>query len=149
MEREPAVAGRFYPSDPGELALEVASFLAVRPGERDAPGPYPALGVLSPHAGYVYSGAVAGATFARVEIPERVVILCPNHTGAGLRVAVWVGDSTLRQQGLRGLVQRAFPVPFLTRFPVDARREFCSLASRCLLIQLITCRIVRSAVVLS
>jgi hypothetical protein len=92
MEREPAVAGRFYPSDPEELAEEVASLLAGRAdGRPTAAPPIPAFGVLSPHAGYVYSGAVAGATWARVDVPDRVVILCPNHTGVGQRVAAWPG----------------------------------------------------------
>ena len=94
MEREPAVAGRFYPSGAGELAGEVASLLAVPPGGRaGVVPPRHAFGVLSPHAGYVYSGAVAGATFARVAVPRRVLILCPNHTGRGQRVAAWPGGA--------------------------------------------------------
>ena len=92
-EREPAVAGRFYPSGPGELAGEVASLLAGPSGEGSAVVPRVALGVLSPHAGYVYSGAVAGATFARVAVPRRVIVLCPNHTGRGQRVAAWPGGA--------------------------------------------------------
>jgi hypothetical protein len=95
MEREPAVAGRFYPADPEELSGEVAALLEGRPARRHAASApsVPALGILSPHAGYVYSGAVAGATWARAEIPDRVVLLCPNHTGAGERIAAWpAGD---------------------------------------------------------
>jgi AmmeMemoRadiSam system protein B len=100
MEREPAVAGRFYPSDPGELAGEVASFLAGPPrGRASAVPPRHAFGVLSPHAGYVYSGAVAGATFARVAVPRRVVVLCPNHTGIGQRVSVWPGGTWVTPLG--------------------------------------------------
>ncbi len=83
MDREPAVAGRFYPGDPAHLAREVAALIGpAAPAAR-------ALGVLAPHAGYVYSGAVAGETYARVEVPERAVVLCPNHTGRGARVALW------------------------------------------------------------
>jgi AmmeMemoRadiSam system protein B len=94
MEREPAVAGRFYPSDPADLAREVRAFLAPTSGAgRSAAPARKALGVVAPHAGYPYSGAVAGATFARVEVPDRVVVLCPNHTGAGERVAAWPGGS--------------------------------------------------------
>jgi len=95
MEREPAVAGRFYPSDPRELAGEVASLLAGRPAGAEARAVVPrhAFGVLSPHAGYVYSGAVAGATFARVAVPRKVIVLCPNHTGRGQRVAAWPGGA--------------------------------------------------------
>jgi AmmeMemoRadiSam system protein B len=82
MDREPAVAGRFYPRDPARLAADVAALL---PAAEAAP----ALGALLPHAGYVYSGAVAGATYARIAVPQRAVVLCPNHTGRGARVALW------------------------------------------------------------
>jgi hypothetical protein len=90
MEREPAVAGRFYTRRPRELSAEVEALLA-RSGP--AAAPRPALGILSPHAGYVFSGAVAGATWARVEVPDRVVLLCPNHTGRGARVSLWPGGA--------------------------------------------------------
>ena len=85
MDREPAVAGSFYPADPARLAREVAALVGPAP----AAAPRPALGVLAPHAGYVYSGAVAGAMYARVTVPERALVLCPNHTGRGARVALW------------------------------------------------------------
>jgi AmmeMemoRadiSam system protein B len=84
MDREPAVAGSFYPADRARLAREVERMLAVAPG-----APQAAVGLLAPHAGYVYSGAVAGATYARVEIPERAIVLCPNHTGLGALAALW------------------------------------------------------------
>lgn len=44
--------------------------------------------VLAPHAGYVYSGAVAGAVYASVKLPRRFVILCPNHTGLGAPISI-------------------------------------------------------------
>lgn len=75
--RHPAVAGRFYPRDPKILAVNVRSFLSPRRPTT------PALGCVVPHAGYVYSGQVAGAVFARIEVPERCIVLCPNHTGMG------------------------------------------------------------------
>ncbi len=81
--RAPAVAGRFYPADATQLRGDVARYL----GEPE-PEPVAALGAVVPHAGYVYSGKVAGATFRRLRIPERVIVLCPNHTGRGPRVSV-------------------------------------------------------------
>lgn len=78
MIREPAVAGAFYPSSAAALASEVDTFLSAGEGP-----PSPALGLLVPHAGYVYSGAVAGAAYARVALPERVIVMGPNHTGLG------------------------------------------------------------------
>jgi len=100
MDRQPAVAGRFYPGSPSALAEEVATLLGERPGGRPTPEPpVPALGVLAPHAGYMYSGRVAGATYARVDVPERVIVLGPNHTGMGERVALWPGGGFLTPIG--------------------------------------------------
>jgi AmmeMemoRadiSam system protein B len=79
MIREPAVAGRFYSGNPQQLRQEVVEFLR----ERTTTEPQEVLGVVSPHAGYMYSGHVAGAVFSRVKIPDHLVVLCPNHTGMG------------------------------------------------------------------
>ncbi|MGA2695091.1 MAG: AmmeMemoRadiSam system protein B [Terriglobales bacterium] len=80
--RHPAVAGRFYPSEPGELLESLDSFL--HPHEPSIR----AIGCVVPHAGYVYSGAVAGAVFRRIEVPQRSIILCPNHTGRGTSLSI-------------------------------------------------------------
>lgn len=87
MDREPAVAGRFYTDRPAALARQVDGFLAAG-GEKVA-----ARGIVAPHAGYVYSGAIAGAVYARVVVPARVVVLGPNHTGMGVAVALWPGGA--------------------------------------------------------
>ena len=84
--RQPAVAGRFYPVDPYDLRSEVRGYLSQSDGGTQAP--VRALGCIAPHAGYVYSGHVAGAVFARVEIPRRCIVLCPNHTGIGRALAI-------------------------------------------------------------
>lgn len=86
--REPAVAGFFYPGDPGELRAEVEECLAWRPEGATEGAEAPAAAVIVPHAGYVYSGRVAGATFAAARLPATLVILCPNHTGVGESIAV-------------------------------------------------------------
>ncbi len=83
MDRQPAVAGRFYEGEPRALAREVGAFLTA-PAERIA-----ALGVVAPHAGYVYSGAIAGAVYGRVAVPAQVIVLGPNHTGLGRPAALW------------------------------------------------------------
>ncbi|MEJ2068733.1 MAG: AmmeMemoRadiSam system protein B, partial [Deltaproteobacteria bacterium] len=87
MARRPAVAGHFYPSNPKVLQREVVSYLD------EGVKKVRALGVVSPHAGYVYSGRVAGEVFSRVEIPDRVIILGPNHRGAGSDAAVMAKGS--------------------------------------------------------
>jgi len=89
--RHPAVAGRFYPRDPQELRAETNSYLSqVHSAEGDAASPPPAdaIGCIAPHAGYMYSGHVAGAVFARINIPRRCIVMCPNHTGIGRPLAI-------------------------------------------------------------
>jgi AmmeMemoRadiSam system protein B len=75
--RHPAVAGQFYPRNAASLLAEIRSHLT------PATEPIPALGCVVPHAGYMYSGHVAGAVYARLQIPARCILLCPNHTGTG------------------------------------------------------------------
>jgi MEMO1 family protein len=80
--RQPAVAGRFYPRDPKALLAEVQSYLSPRQS------PVAAIGCIVPHAGYMYSGHVAGAVFAKLQIPSRCILMCPNHTGMGHPLAI-------------------------------------------------------------
>lgn len=84
--RHPAVAGRFYPAKPEVLREEVASYLSREGGSSEQR--IPALGCLAPHAGYMYSGHVAGAVFAEIKIPEVCVAIGPNHTGVGRPLAI-------------------------------------------------------------
>ncbi len=81
--RTPAVAGKFYPRRPEELRRAVQEYTSAR-----GTGCIAALGCIAPHAGYIYSGHVAAAVYSRLEIPNRVIILCPNHTGMGHPLAV-------------------------------------------------------------
>jgi AmmeMemoRadiSam system protein B len=82
MLRKAAVAGTFYAGTRERLRQQVADLLP--------PGvvPEPALGVIVPHAGYRYSGRVAGEVYAQVVIPPTGVILGPNHTGRGAGAAI-------------------------------------------------------------
>jgi AmmeMemoRadiSam system protein B len=85
--RVPAVAGSFYDARPDRLERDVRSCL---PPETK---PEPAFGAIVPHAGYLYSGPVAGAVYARLRIPATCVILCPNHTGRGAPAALDPSDA--------------------------------------------------------
>jgi AmmeMemoRadiSam system protein B len=91
--RRSVVAGSFYPAFPATLREAVAS---MTPTPRD---PVRALALLVPHAGYVYSGRVAGETFASVEVPRLVCLLATNHTGAGPDFSVWPGGRWLNPAG--------------------------------------------------
>jgi AmmeMemoRadiSam system protein B len=85
--RTPAVAGRFYPDRAEELLRDIRHYTS--PGKRQADaGRIAAIGCVAPHAGYIYSGSIAGAVYSRLRIPQRCVILCPNHTGKGRPLAV-------------------------------------------------------------
>jgi AmmeMemoRadiSam system protein B len=84
--RHPAVAGKFYPGDPDDLRMEVREYLSQDSTANQTP--VRALGCIAPHAGYMYSGHVAGAVFARLEVPKRCIVLCPNHTGVGRALAI-------------------------------------------------------------
>jgi AmmeMemoRadiSam system protein B len=78
MIREPAVAGTFYAASASALHKTVGSLLE-GPADR-----MKALAVIAPHAGYMYSGAVAGSVFSAVQLPRRFILLGPNHTGRGV-----------------------------------------------------------------
>src|SRR5271165_1777073 len=82
--RHPAVAGRFYPRDEDTLREEVRTYLSPTPDQKLVR----ALGCIVPHAGYMYSGHVAGAVFAALEIPHLCLVVCPNHTGVGRPLAI-------------------------------------------------------------
>ena len=82
MIRQPAVAGQFYPASAARLREDITRYVAT-----DA-ATAPVLGIVAPHAGYMYSGAVAGAVYGAIDIPRLVIILCPNHHGIGAAAAL-------------------------------------------------------------
>lgn len=86
--RRPAVAGRFYPERVETLSRELDDFLAVGPEmPAEAEGSKP-LGCLVPHAGYMYSGHVAGAVYRWLPPLPSYIILGPNHFGRGAPLAM-------------------------------------------------------------
>lgn len=89
--REPAVAGSFYPAAPKAVETELARLLPEMPAAA-------ARAVVVPHAGWMYSGAVAGETYAQVVVPRLAVLLGPNHTGLGVPGAV-VSEGAWRYPG--------------------------------------------------
>ena len=82
--RKPAVAGYFYPGEEDQLRRELDRCLVHKTSAKKK-----AIGVVSPHAGYKYSGAVAGEVFGQIQIPARVIVLSPNHTGEGAACSLW------------------------------------------------------------
>jgi len=82
MIRKAAVAGDFYEGSKEHLQFQVDDLI-----EKEAVKER-VIGVVAPHAGYMYSGKVAGALYSRIEFPESFVILGPNHTGLGAGAAI-------------------------------------------------------------
>jgi len=116
--RMPAVAGRFYPRLADDLRRDVRRYMQT---DTAANGqdcrPLAAIGCVAPHAGYMYSGHVAGAVYSRLDIPKHCVILCPNHTGMGDPLATMTRSPWLTPFGqaaadtqLGAALLEAFPV---------------------------------------
>lgn len=126
--RPPAVAGSFYPRDPTELKAMVEGFLrgALANGDRPAPK-----AVIAPHAGYVYSGPIAGSAFrvlaSAVGTVERVVLMGPAHfvpiRGLALpghqRLATPLGELAVQPEG----AQASLRLPQVRVIPEAHSRE--------------------------
>jgi MEMO1 family protein len=82
--RPPAVAGLFYPDGGEEMDDELRRLVVRTVQEREARA------LVVPHAGWQYSGRVAGEVYGRVSIPRVAVVLGPNHTGRGPAGAIMV-----------------------------------------------------------
>ncbi len=124
MSRPPAVAGSFYPADLRELARQIDEFTS---GGAAAPK-IAARACVVPHAGYMYSGHVAGAVYASIEIPARCILLGPRHYPRGEPMAILtqgsfatpLGDAQIDAAMAREL---AYECPRLREDPVAHERE--------------------------
>jgi len=76
------VAGQFYQVTSAKLNHEVQQYVAWNQSRESA------LGILSPHAGLIYSGSVAGSVYSQIAFPETFILIGPNHTGLGARMAL-------------------------------------------------------------
>ena len=82
MKRKAAVAGSFYPGSEIPLRAMIRECLFETRKDR-------VIAALCPHAGYVYSGPVAGAVYSRIEVPGTVVLLGPPHRYPVMNAAVF------------------------------------------------------------
>ncbi|MBD3425992.1 MAG: AmmeMemoRadiSam system protein B [Candidatus Omnitrophica bacterium] len=82
MVRQPAVAGQFYPGNRQALVEQMQKLISGSVNKKDV------VGAMVPHAGYMYSGRVAGEVYSRLTSSETYVVISPNHTGYGSRFAV-------------------------------------------------------------
>jgi len=83
MQRQAVVAGQFYPGNPLQLKADLGRMIC------SSESKIKALGVISPHAGYMYSGDIAGKLFGSIRVPASVLIIGPNHQGLGAGAALY------------------------------------------------------------
>ncbi len=95
MIRQPVVAGQFYPGSAQDLQKEVGTYLSGAPASRQER----TLLAMAPHAGYVYSGEVAGMTLGQANLAGSLLLLGPNHTGMGRPLSVWTRGQWLTPLG--------------------------------------------------
>lgn len=138
--RQPAVAGMFYPADARELRREVLSF--IQAGDHpDAKAPK---AIVAPHAGYIYSGPIAGSAYARLaphaDAISRVILLGPSHRVPFAGLAYSSAEAFLTPLGpvpvdqsafeaVRGLpAVRAFEAPFEGEHCLEVQLPFLQMA---------------------
>ncbi len=83
MIRKPAAIGYFYPEGLSNIKSLLASFNIAPPKEK-----IDAFGIISPHAGYVYSGKTAYSGYSEINIKNNIIIIGPNHTGLGVGYSI-------------------------------------------------------------
>lgn len=129
MLRSAAVAGQFYPGRKDALEATVRSLLPSVAEQVSA------IALVVPHAGYVYSGGVAGETYAGIAIPDEVVILGPNHHGRGHLAAVYAHGSWETPLG-RTPIAEELAARILKSCPLTAEDELAHLREHSLEVQL-------------
>ena len=129
MLRSPAVAGLFYSSSAEALADEVARCMD------DSVHPQPAIAAVSPHAGLMYSGLVAGSVYSRLALPETVILIGPNHTGLGPAVSVYP-DGAWQMPGGAVSIDRDLARQILARCPQAEADTSAHQQEHCLEVQL-------------
>lgn len=82
MIRNPVVAGQFYPASASQLEAMIESFIDEQVTREET------IGLILPHAGYIYSGSVAGAVISKIKFKDTFVIMGPNHTGRGKPLSI-------------------------------------------------------------
>ena len=139
MIRSPVVAGQFYPGSSDGLRRMIESMVDDRAEIVEV------IGLVSPHAGYIYSGAVAAAVISRVKFKDTFVILGPDHTGRGKAFSIvsegtWktpLGETEIDSElGKRILASSSYleedHVAHQFEHSIEVRCRFCSILSQML-----------------
>lgn len=117
MKRSPSVAGQFYYGTASKLTHQVEQYIDKYAKKEKV------IGMVSPHAGLVYSGPVAGAVYSTIDFPETFVLIGPNHTGLGAQISLmesgeWEIPTGVFQIDEKISYRIAMDVPIVTK---DAR----------------------------
>jgi AmmeMemoRadiSam system protein B/AmmeMemoRadiSam system protein A len=140
MIRKPVVAGSFYPASPSKLEEMVTGMVDDSAPRKEV------VGLICPHAGYIYSGPVVGAAISRIRFTDTFIIMGPNHTGLGKPFSImtsgtWetplgnveidaelaqklVGNSSYLEEDVNAHLREhsvEVQVPFLQHFKKDVR----------------------------
>ena len=129
MLRLPAVAGQFYMASPEELRHQVSTCLEATTVKEKA------MAVISPHAGLIYSGKVAGKVYSRLALPRTFVMIGPNHTGRGAPISIFSKGEWQMPQG-KIEVGSALAAQILERFPLAEPDTQAHQSEHCLEMQL-------------
>ncbi len=82
MIRNPGVSGQVYPESPSQLEAMIEGMVDEKAVKEEV------IGLVSPHAGYIYSGPVAGAVISKIKFKDTFIIMGPNHTGRGKPLSI-------------------------------------------------------------
>lgn len=82
MKRTPAAAGQFYYGTASRLKSQVQQYIVEGATKEKV------IGIISPHAGLMYSGHVAGAVYSSIQLPKTFILIGPNHTGLGATISI-------------------------------------------------------------
>ena len=129
MERLPAVAGYFYPENKNELSSLIQKVFKSEigaAGKIDQDFPTAINGVVCPHAGIIFSGAVASWAYAVLSLTDPIdtfIIIGPNHRGLGRRASLSSAESWITPLGKVEVDQEAvnFLISASSIFSVDDR----------------------------
>lgn len=130
MIRNPAVAGQFYSGSKESLAKEAGKLIPPSAGKKED-----AIGVISPHAGYLYSGSVAGSTLSSIKPKPVYIIMGPNHTGLGSSFSMTTSDSWATPLG-NVTVNKTLSEKILKNCPDITKDEFAHIQEHSIEVQL-------------
>ncbi len=130
MIRKPAVAGLFYPENREELLWWLKEHMEDTPSRI-----YRAKGIMVPHAGYIYSGAVAAKVYGRINVPDVAILMGPNHTGLGPEVSLMAQGEWLTPLG-RVFIDETLAAEILTEAPFVEEDQLAHLREHSLEVQL-------------